>query len=81
VIPNKYFLGSFQCGILFLVFFFFRYPPPRFLLPSLPPSLPHQHMEPEEFNKIRDYIKGLVTELLAELEADRASGAATEAEK
>jgi hypothetical protein len=38
-------------------------------------------MEPEEFNKIRDYIKSLVTELLTELEAERASGAATEAEK
>jgi len=60
--------------------FFFPVPTPP-LPPSLPPSLPHQHMEPEEFNKIRDYIKGLVTELLAELEADRASGAATEAEK
>jgi len=38
-------------------------------------------MEPEEFNKIRDYIKGLVAELLTELGADRVSGAATEAEK
>ncbi len=32
-------------------------------------------MEPEEFNKIRDYIKGLVTTLLAELETARATEA------
>jgi len=38
-------------------------------------------MEPEEFNKIRDYIKGLVTDLLAELEAERAGGAAREAKE
>lgn len=40
-----------------------------------------KHMEPEEFNKIRDYIKGLVTDLLAELEAERAGGAAREAKE